>query len=143
MIKIKKVLMLTIGCAMILVGCKQEANVEMEEFAKGDWKLIKKESEEFLVEGEELEISYKGDVIYTFQEDGSAMLQVSELEIEAEWVSRGDEIIVTSNDLDISFVKENGNLVAVTSTGIMTLEKVEQETDSEEDTIEVEDVIEE
>lgn len=104
-------LVATIGSMALLTGC-QSREAELEKFVQGEWKLTSIESGDTLVEGEELELSYKGEVIYSFNEDNTGSVQISEQLVEGDWEVKGDTIVLTCNGLNAEFTKEDETLVA-------------------------------
>lgn len=100
----------TLTTMVVLTGCQNES--KETSFAEGEWKLTSIESYETVIEGEELDLSYQGEVIYTFNPDGTASLLVAEQLVEGTWEDKGDTVVMICNGLEAEFAREGDNLVA-------------------------------
>lgn len=112
--KILFTLIATMSSMVLLTGC-QNSKSELEKFVEGEWKLTSIESRGTVVEGEDLDLSYKGEVIYTFNEDGTGSILIAEQLVEGNWEINGSTVVLTCNDLDAEFVQEDEYLVATPS----------------------------
>lgn len=119
-----------LSATFLVTGCKD--NVEVESFVNGEWKLARIQSRDVVIEGEELELSYKGDVIYTFNEDGTASVAISEQVIEGTWEGKGDTYVLTCNELDAEFKADGDTLVANPEGVLVVLERNVEQIPSEE-----------
>lgn len=129
--KKKLVAVLTVLCSVLLTtGCK--GATEVESFVHGEWRLARIESRDVIIEGEELELSYKGDVIYTFNDDGTASVAISEQVIEGTWEQNADTYVLTCNNLDAEFKKDGDLLVSNPEGVLVVLERNEEQVPSEE-----------
>lgn len=118
-----------ISTMLLLVGCQGEAAVEKSEgaeFIEGQWKLIRIESRDVVIEGEELQEMYNGGVFYTFEEDGTASILAQGTVVEGTWEERGDlgeRFLMRLNDEDIIVEKEYDYVVARPDGILMTFQR--------------------
>ncbi len=107
--------------ALLMTGCNDTPNTES--FVEGEWKLSRIESRDVVIEGEELELTYKGEVIYTFNQDGTASVAISDQVIEGTWATDDDTYVLTCNGLDAEFKQDGDTLVANPDGVLVVLEK--------------------
>lgn len=129
----KNIIMLVtiILSALLLVGCKGSGSVEKTEgaeFVEGEWKLIRIESRDVVIEGDDLESLYTGGSFYRFNEDGGATITSHGYTTDGTWEERGDlgeRFLMRFEHEEILFEKEYDYLVARPDGILMVFERME------------------